>query len=887
MSPRLPRVSSHLVEDTATLPLESARLEIDASAGLARVRLVQRFVNRHSEPLSVTYKLPLPHDAAVGGFAFRLGERRIVGKIQGKNEARETYERAIVEGRSAALLEQERSSLFTQEIGNIPPMTAVEAEIDIDQRLIWSSEGAWELRFPLTNAPRYLGGPEHDVPGDVTITAAEGGIAARASLTMSIRDAIDASRSPESPSHPLVCVRAKDGFSVELGAGNRCELDRDIVVRWPVAELTARVSLDVARPAADAPRADSSFGLLTIVPPKPEAKAKRASRDLTLLLDTSGSMSGAPLEQEKRIACALIDTLGDDDQLEIIEFADAPRAFKSGPARATKDLRRDAIKWVKKLVASGGTEMVSGVREAMRTLRAGSQRQVVLITDGLVGFERQIVTTLLASLPASARFHAVGVGSAVNRSLVAPLARAGRGIEVIVGLGEDPERAAARLTAATDAPVLLDVVVEGPAVKRVVPERLSAVHAGAPMLVGVELDPAGGEVVVRGRTADGAFVRHVRVAPVERGEGRSAVTKLFARELVEDLEMKLSAGEAASSIDRQIEEAGRSFAIATRLTSWVAVSEEITVDPNGPSRKTTQPNALPFGVDAVGVGLRPAAPGNAPMLGGFMPAQPVLSAAPAPASEAIFEAERDAGAGFGFAPPAMGVAGPRTGAPPPSASLPPSMAPLPAAPMRSRGFIAPQPKSESKKLGGAGGEPSPPNKVAREEAAPRDERSKEKARKMDAADDRARADESVSRGPSAPAPESAAEGFFGRVSRRMKELFSSDEPVERVEQEEAKPAEPERAATLRGRLVATEKGLVMVEITVSDGVFELAYDGAEAELTLDDGRVVKATIRLERSTRAGLYGDGLTVRIALTLEQGAHARSARLRFASGISLSAS
>src|SRR5689334_2244012 len=129
--------------DGKTLPLKGAALAADACAGLARVVLTQTFANPYDEPLVVTYALPLPHDGAVSAFAFTIGGRKVTGEIDRRAAARERFERALSEGRSAALLEQDRASLFTQEIGNIPPKTEVVAEITIDQRLHWNDEGAW------------------------------------------------------------------------------------------------------------------------------------------------------------------------------------------------------------------------------------------------------------------------------------------------------------------------------------------------------------------------------------------------------------------------------------------------------------------------------------------------------------------------------------------------------------------------------------------------------------------------------------------------------------------------------------------------------------------------------------------------------------------------
>src|SRR5262245_13541217 len=95
--PSLPasrQTSSRLVPtEGRILPLEAADLRVDAKGGLARVVFTQRFTNPHAEPLSVTYRLPLPADGAVGGFVFRVGERTIRGVVEGRSEAREQYER--------------------------------------------------------------------------------------------------------------------------------------------------------------------------------------------------------------------------------------------------------------------------------------------------------------------------------------------------------------------------------------------------------------------------------------------------------------------------------------------------------------------------------------------------------------------------------------------------------------------------------------------------------------------------------------------------------------------------------------------------------------------------------------------------------------------------
>ena len=119
------------------------------------------------------------------------------------------------------------------------------------------------------------------------------------------------------------------------------------------------------------------------------------------------------------------------------------------------------------------------------------------------------------------------------------------------------------------------------------------------------------------------------MAPVAAGAGSPAAAALFAREAIEALELELAAGEPEASVDPRIEALGLEFQISTRLTAWVAVSEEPTVDPTRPFRRERMPQMLPRGLSVAGLGLRPAG------LGAALAAPPRLAL------------ERSAASGFG------------------------------------------------------------------------------------------------------------------------------------------------------------------------------------------------------------------------------------------------
>lgn len=589
-----------------SLPLTGAALSVVAKGGIARAVLTQTFENDHDEPLHLTYKMPLPADGAVSGYAFEIGERTVKGDVRPKAQARADFEAALAQGKTAGILEQEKPDIFTQEIGNVPPRTRVTAKITVDMRLAWLPEGEWELRFPSVIGPRYVGANDTaETARAVHVGVAENGVSARLSLSLSVKDALTEGARVGSPTH---AITTKDDGSVELSAKEGEKLDRDLVVRWRVANLETGVSLSLGR------KGERTFGLLTVVPPSVDAQKAPIARDLTVLLDTSGSMGGLPLTHAKRLIRGLIDSLESRDALELIEFSDSPRAYKKEPVSATVDEKRRAIEWVEKREAGGSTEMRTAVLAALNPLRADAQRQVVLVTDGYIGGEEEILRVLADALPKGCRMHMVGVGAAPNRSLATAIARAGRGAEILTTEGEDMERAAKRLVDRTRAPMLTEVTVSGAAVSVCAPRAVPDVYAGAPLLVAMELLPAGGEITVRGTTAGGAWERTVRAPRVETVTEEGAIPALFARERVADLDVTWAMGRETAEIDRQVESIGVDFQIATRLTSFVAIDEERRVDPGAPYRKVSVPQELPHGTTFQGFGLSAApTPMFAPM----------------------------------------------------------------------------------------------------------------------------------------------------------------------------------------------------------------------------------------------------------------------------------
>src|SRR5262249_20872167 len=156
-------------------------------------------------------------------------------------------------------------------------------------------------------------------------------------------------------------------------------------------------------------------------------------------------------------------------------------------------------------------------------------------------------------------------------------------------------------------PLVVDLRVSGTALRATAPCCLPDLLDAGPALVAVELVPEGGTLHVSGRTREGAFERALTVPATAPRSGRPELVSLFGRESLEDLEMQRSATREQEMLDARIEALALEYRLASRMTSWIAVSEDATIDPRSPMRRVRIPHELAHGLSVEGLGLRPTA----------------------------------------------------------------------------------------------------------------------------------------------------------------------------------------------------------------------------------------------------------------------------------------
>jgi Ca-activated chloride channel family protein len=498
---------------------------------VARASVRQEFTNPSRTWAEGIYVFPLPEDAAVDRLRMKVGDRLIEGVVQERTAAKAQYEQAKQEGRRASLVEQERPNVFTTSVANIAPGAAITIEIEYQQTVRYETE-QYSLRFPMVVGPRYIPGLPVSTPSPGTGWAYDTDQVADASrITPPVEHPARGPLNPVSltveldPGTPLARLAAsyhavdtiplaEGRYRIQLAQGP-VPADRDFELVWqPHVGTTPIATLFTERKESE------TFAVLMVTPPASSAlDGLRLPREAIFVIDNSGSMHGLSIDQAKAALKLALARLRPGDTFNVIRFNHTTDALFSTAQAATPQTLGAARRYVDRLRAEGGTEMLPALQQALDGREhPGRLRQVIFLTDGAVGNESQLFAAIHERLGDS-RLFTIGIGSAPNSHFMREAARLGRGTFTYIGSIDEVKDKMVALFAKLESPALTDVVIERIASADIVPERIPDVYLGEPITVALKAPTLPSRVVLRGRLGTEVWERELALHPAGEGAG--------------------------------------------------------------------------------------------------------------------------------------------------------------------------------------------------------------------------------------------------------------------------------------------------------------------------------------------------------------------------------
>jgi Ca-activated chloride channel homolog len=602
-------------------PLKHTEVQAQIAGNLGRVEVIQTFENPLTTTLEAVYTFPLPDEAAVDEMSIKIGDRTITGSIKQRQAAQQIYEQARQQGHTAGLLEQERDNIFTQSLANILPGEQIEVTIRYTESLKFAA-GNYEFVFPMVVGPRYI-------PGMTIADEMVGGGTANAPLTRNqdtdlvpdasrlngpilpsgLRSRHDINVTVEimaglpigaigSPSHPIHIDSSENQARVTLSGGDTIP-NQDLILRYQVAGAQTQTTV-----LAQADDRGGHFAAY-LIPAIAYRSDQLIPKDVVFLIDTSGSQSGDPLVKCQELMRRFIVGLNPHDTFSLIDFSNTTRQLSPGPLVNTPENQARALRYIDCLTANGGTDLQRGIDAVLNfpAPEPGRLRSIVLLTDGYIGNENQILDAVQRGLQPGNRLYSFGVGSSVNRFLLNRIAEIGRGIARIIRHDEPTEAVAEKFFQQINNPVLTNIQVrwEGAGIPPVIYPKLPPdLFAEQPLvLFGRKVDRIAGHLQITGTAAGGEHYQNTIELNFEPG-GNPAITQLWGRARIKDLTNQMVSGDTKAGV-AAVTQTALTYQLLSQYTAFVAVSDDVRVNAGLPSVSVQVPVEMPEGVSHRGI----------------------------------------------------------------------------------------------------------------------------------------------------------------------------------------------------------------------------------------------------------------------------------------------
>jgi Ca-activated chloride channel family protein len=394
----------------------------------------------------------------------------------------------------------------------------------------------------------------------------------------------------ERPDDHRAVVRLKDQATIP---------SKDFLLRYDVAGK--KISDALLTHSSD----KGGFFTLILQPPERVTAEDVTPKELVFVLDTSGSMSGFPIEKAKETMRLALDNLYPSDTFNLITFSGDEHILFPEPVPATKENLAKAQAFLESRQGGGGTEMMKAIKASMDPSDAQDHvRIVVFMTDGYVGNDMEIIGEVQKH--PNARVFSFGIGSSVNRFLLDGMAKYGRGEVEYVGLNDDGSAAARRMHERVRNPLLTDISVDwnGMPVSDVYPKMIPDLFSAKPVILTGRYTGAGkGTIRLKGKMSGRDFVREIPVDFSAQSQ-HDVLATLWARTRVDDLMSQdfkgAQWGTMKDDVKQSIIKLGLDYRLMTQFTSFVAV-EEMIVTVGGQPRRIDVPIEVPQGVTRAAV----------------------------------------------------------------------------------------------------------------------------------------------------------------------------------------------------------------------------------------------------------------------------------------------
>ncbi len=439
-------------------------VKIDGQSALTKID--QAFYNPSHHQLEGFYIFPVPKGAVISNFTMVINGKETKAEMMDADKARKIYEDIVRQMRDPALLEYSEQNIFKLRIFPIEPRSEKKISISYSQ-ILESDYNLFEYLYPL-NTEKFSAKPLKNVSVKVDL------------------------KSPEKikniycPTHEVDIVNKSDYHSIISYEAENIKPDIDF--RLYFSKNPSSVGLSLWTYKTDT---EDGYFLLSASPSIELNRSIIESKDITFILDVSGSMSGEKMEQAKKALLYCVNNLNPDDHFNIIRFSTEAYSLFNSLQKAEKHNIGEAKRFIDDLQAIGGTNIEEAFELAFRSYNNSSRPHfVVFLTDGkpTIGEtdEGRLLKHIINLNKNNSRIFTFGIGDDINTHLLDKITEASKAWRTYVGENEDIEIKVSNFYDKIQSPVLSNLNIDfgkGISTYQTYPKDLPDLFKGSNLLV--------------------------------------------------------------------------------------------------------------------------------------------------------------------------------------------------------------------------------------------------------------------------------------------------------------------------------------------------------------------------------------------------------------------
>lgn len=346
-----------LVQGAAAQPVvDYLNINADVNNGYAITTVEEKLSNPLDIPAEDEFKFLLPEEAFISGFSLIIDGKEYIADVLPKQEAKEKFEQAASQGKSAGLLETRKKNLFSYSL-SFAPRQSIVVRLKYEQA-VKKSLGAYEYVLFLRKTDQ-----AHSV-NDL-------------SVNLSISNLNDIT-TLETPGFTGASVKYLSATRGQVKYSASALPDKDLTVVYTTNNPPLNGDMLFYNWGGQ------GYIMHVFSPAEADLGTTALSKDIIFVIDKSGSMSGEKIAQVKSVFTSIISELPPDDYFNVLFFDASVRSFSTTLMEANSKNKADAANFVNSLDASSGTNINQALLEALGMYVSGSKRVpiIVFLTDG-------------------------------------------------------------------------------------------------------------------------------------------------------------------------------------------------------------------------------------------------------------------------------------------------------------------------------------------------------------------------------------------------------------------------------------------------------------------------------------------------------------------------